>query len=181
MEGSLPLARMGAVDFVEPVSCWTLDGFSLYTGGARRGFYDDISYGFTNLESAASGQLHLVEKEVNFMKPVLRGEIYSAVLDNIVGSEQAGYRPVLILQSDRLNQNSPTVIVAPITSIIKHTFFQAHCILPLDSPLPERSMVLAEQIRAIDRQRLENYIGRLQAKEMRRVEQAMCYSLGLLE
>jgi len=67
-----------------------LDGSSLYIGRAWRGFYDDISYEFANLESAASGQLHLIAKEVNFMKPVLRGEIYSAALDNIVGSEQAG-------------------------------------------------------------------------------------------
>ena len=115
------------------------------------------------------------------MKPILRGEIYFAVLDNTVGSEQAGYRPVLILQCDSLNRNSPTTVVAPITSIIKYPFLQAHCIFPVNHPLRERSMVLTEQVRAIDRQRLGAYIGRLQEGEMRRVEQALCYSLGLLE
>ena len=115
------------------------------------------------------------------MEPIVRGEIYYAALNNAFGSEQAGHRPVLILQSDLLNQNSPTTIVAPITSIIKLPFLQAHCILPDKGPLPERSMVLTEQIRALDRQRLRAYIGRLQANEMREVEQALCFSLGLLE
>jgi len=114
------------------------------------------------------------------MEPILRGEIYYAALDDTLGSEQAGQRPVLILQCDSLNQNSPTVIVAPITSIIKYPFLQAHCILPINRPLPERSMVLTEQIRVIDRQRLSTYIGRLQAKVLRDVEQALCYSLGLI-
>jgi mRNA interferase MazF len=115
------------------------------------------------------------------MEPILRGEIFYADLGNPIGSEQGGHRPVLILQSDPLNQNSPTVIVAPTTSIIKLPFLQAHCILPANRPLRERSMVLTEQVRAIDRQRLGAYIGRLQAKELRDVEQALCYSLGLVE
>ena len=114
------------------------------------------------------------------MDTIHRGDIYYAVLDNTIGSEQAGHRPVLVIQSDLLNQNSPTAIVAPITSIIKHPFLQAHCILPPSCPLRERSMVLTEQIRAIDKQRLGAYIGRLQAKELREIEQALCYSLGLI-
>jgi len=113
------------------------------------------------------------------MEPISRGEIYYAALDDAIGSEQSGHRPVAIIQSDLLNQNSPTTIVVPITSIIKNPFMQSHCILPPHSPLCERSMALAEQIRTIDRQRLGAYIGRLQAKEMRDVEQALCYSLGL--
>jgi len=115
------------------------------------------------------------------MEPILRGEIFYADLDDAVGSEQGGHRPVLILQSDLLNQNSPTVIVAPTTSIIKLPFLQAHCILPVNRPLRERSMVLTEQVRAIDRQRLGAYVGRLQARELRNVEQALCFSLGLIE
>jgi len=114
------------------------------------------------------------------LEPISRGEIYYAALDNTIGSEQAGQRPVLILQCEQLNQKSPTAIVIPITSIIKHPFMQSHCILPLNRPLRERSMVLTEQVRAIDRQRLGAYIGRLQAKELRDVEQALCFSLGLI-
>jgi len=115
------------------------------------------------------------------MEPILRGEIYSADLDNTRGSEQAGFRPVLILQTDLLNQNSPTAIVAPITSIIKLPFLPSHYILDEHCPLHERSMVLTEQIRTIDRQRLGAYIGRLQANDVRGVEQALCFSLGLVE
>jgi len=114
------------------------------------------------------------------MDSILRGEIYYAALDDTIGSEQAGHRPVLILQTDLLNQNSPTAIVAPITSTIKHPFLQAHCILPPNYPLRERSMVLTEQVRAIDRQRLGAYVGRLQTKYLRDVEQALCFSLGLI-
>jgi len=113
------------------------------------------------------------------MNTIYRGEIYYAALDNTIGSEQAGHRPVLVIQSDLLNQNSPTAIVAPITSIIKHPFLQAHCILPPSCPLRERSMVLTEQIRAIDKQRLGAFVGRLQAKEMCDVEQALRFSQGL--
>jgi len=110
----------------------------------------------------------------------LRGEIYYADLDDTLGSEQAGQRPVLILQADSLNQNSPTTVVAPITSIIKYPFMQSHCILPINCPLRERSMVLTEQVRVIDRQRLGAYVGRLQTAVMRDVEQALCFSLGLI-
>ena len=114
------------------------------------------------------------------MEPILRGEIYYAALDDTIGSEQAGHRPVLILQTDLLNQKSPTTIVVPITSIIKNPFMQSHCILPPHSPLRERSMVLTEQVRAIDRRRIGAYVGRLRTKDIRDVEQALCYSLGLI-
>ena len=115
------------------------------------------------------------------MEPITRGEIYYTNLDDAIGCEQGGHRPVLILQSDLLNPTSPTAIVAPITSIIKNPFMQSHCILPPHSPLRERSMVLTEQVRTLDRQRLGAYVGRLQAKELRDVEQALCYTLGLIE
>ena len=114
------------------------------------------------------------------MEPILRGEIYSAALYNTIGSEQAGFRPVLVLQTDLLNQNSPTAIIAPVTSQIKFPFLQAHFILDEHCPLHERSMVLTEQLRAIDRQRLGPYIGRLSVNDMRGVEQALCFSLGLV-
>jgi len=113
------------------------------------------------------------------MQPIMRGEIYYAALDNSIGSEQAGQRPVLIVQADPLNQNSPTAIIAPITSVLKNPFMQSHCILPISCPLRERSMVLAEQIRAIDRRRLGAYVGPLKSADMHEVEQALKYCLGL--
>ena len=112
------------------------------------------------------------------MKSILRGEIYYATLDGI-GSEQSGQRPVLVLQSDFLNLNSPTTIVAPITSVLKHSKLKSHCVLPAGRPLREKSMVLAEQVRVIDRQRLEAFIGQVIAHDMRRVERALDYTLGL--
>jgi len=114
------------------------------------------------------------------MKYIQRGEIYSAALDDTIGSEQGGQRPVLILQRSRLCRSSPTVIVAPITSNLKHPSMQAHYILDESCPLHERSMVLTEQIRALDKQRLGAYIGHLHAEDMLAVGQALRYSLGLI-
>jgi mRNA interferase MazF len=149
--------------------------------GARHGFYDDITYGFANLNSAAPGLLHPIQSEevVYYMKHIRRGEIYNAALGDTVGSEQGGLRPVLILQHSRLCRSSPTVIVAPITSHLKYPSMRAHHVLDERCPLHERSMVLTEQIRAIDKRRLGAYIGRLQAKDMLEVGKALRYSLGL--
>ena len=114
------------------------------------------------------------------MEPILRGEIFFADLHNSIGSEQAGQRPVIILQNDLLNENSPTTIVAPITSVLKNQHMRSHCMLPPGCRLHEPSMVLTEQLRTIDRRRLGAYIGRLQAQDIRSVEHALSYSLGLI-
>jgi len=113
------------------------------------------------------------------MDSINRGEIWYANLDDALGSEQQFRRPVLVLQNKRLNQSSPTVIVAPITAQIKHPFMRAHYILDERCPLREHSMVLTEQVRAIDKRRLENYIGRLLGKDMLAIGRALRYSLGL--
>lgn len=112
------------------------------------------------------------------MHSTYRGEIYYATLDGI-GSEQSGQRPVIILQSDFLNLNSPTTIVAPITSVIKHSNMKSHCVLPTGRPLREKSMVLTEQVRVIDRRRLDVFIGQVSSHDMRRVERALYHSLGV--
>jgi mRNA interferase MazF len=113
------------------------------------------------------------------MDSITRGEIWYCDLDAALGSEQQCRRPVLILQNHKLNQTSPTTIVAPITAQIKHPFMQAHCILDKRRPLYERSMVLAEQIRTVDKRRLQNRVGRLSAKDLLAVGQALRFSLGL--
>jgi len=123
---------------------------------------------------------HPIHQEViYYMRYIRRGEIYNAALGNAVGSEQGGLRPVLILQRSRLCRSSPTVIVAPITSHIKYSSMRSHHILDGTCPLHVRSMVLTEQIRAIDKRRLRAYIGRLQANDMLAVGQALRHSLGL--
>lgn len=110
----------------------------------------------------------------------LRGELYYANLGCGVGSEQEGYRPVIILQNDLQNQHSPTVIVAAITSRKKERS-PIHCPLNREAGLKYPSTILLEQLRTIDKQRLEGYIGKLGQQHMRAVNCAISYSLGLDE
>jgi len=113
------------------------------------------------------------------MDSITRGEIWYADLDDALGSEQQFRRPVVILQNSKLNKASPTAIVAPITAHIKHPYMRAHYILDERCPLRERSMVLTEQMRVIDRRRLQNCIGRLPGKDMLAIGRALRYSLGM--
>lgn len=112
------------------------------------------------------------------MKNIKRGDVYYADLDPVVGSEQNGRRPVLIIQNNVGNKHSPTVIVAIITSKRKAklpTHVEIH--IP---ELPLESMVMLEQLRTIDKQRLECFIGTLDKKYMSKVEIATQISLGII-
>mgnify|MGYP001028646509 CR=1 FL=1 len=110
------------------------------------------------------------------MSNIKRGDIYYATLDPVVGSEQGGNRPVLILQNNTGNKFSPTVIVAPITGRRKKNL-PTH--VPVDiTELPKDSIILLEQIRTIDKRRLCDYVCRLNSKQMKKVEQAINVSLG---
>lgn len=102
-----------------------------------------------------------------------RGDIFKADLDPVIGSEQGGTRPVLIVQNDRGNKTSPTVIVVPITSARKRAL-PTHAQLPDDTPgLSRPSTALAEQVRTIEKSRLSLYLGTLPHEAMRRVERAL--------
>lgn len=107
-----------------------------------------------------------------------RGDIYHANLNPIYGSEQGGYRPVLVLQNNRGNQYSPTVIIAAITSKSK-TKLPMHVPLKQMAGLEKDSVVLLEQIRTIDKGRLDNYVGRLELEQMLKIDEALCSSLGI--
>lgn len=109
-----------------------------------------------------------------------RGDIFFADLSPVVGSEQDGFRPVLVIQNDVGNNHSPTVIVAPISSQIKKTDQPTHVLLPSDLELPEESMVMLEQIRTVDRLRLDRYITTADDQTMRSVNKAIRVSLGLV-
>ena len=112
---------------------------------------------------------------------IKRGELYYADLSPVIGSEQGGVRPVLILQNDVGNKYSPTVIVAAITSQINKAKLPTH--IELDSQtygLPKDSVVLLEQIRTIDKRRLQERIGNLNSLVMNEVNNAMLISLGYL-
>jgi len=110
-----------------------------------------------------------------------RGEIYFAELDPVFGSEQGGHRPVLIIQNDAGNEHSPGVIIAAITSAPAKTLFPVDVVISSrQSGLIQGSRVLLGQIRTIDKRRLEDYVGRLNAAQMAQVDQALKISLGLV-
>lgn len=111
---------------------------------------------------------------------IKKGEIYYADLTPVVGSEQGGIRPVLIIQNDVGNRYSPTVIAAAITSQTNKKEMPTHIKLyGCYRGLHRDSVVLLEQVRTIDRIRLREYIGRLNAVTMQHVDQAIAVSFGL--
>ncbi|MGI6422872.1 MAG: type II toxin-antitoxin system PemK/MazF family toxin [Syntrophomonadaceae bacterium] len=111
---------------------------------------------------------------------IKRGEIYFAQLNPVVGSEQGGIRPVLVIQNDIGNQYSPTTIVLAITSQINKAKLPTHVELKAEQYGLERdSVILAEQIRTIDKTRLKQRIAVLDEEMMNFVDQALEVSLGL--
>ena len=114
------------------------------------------------------------------MSTVRRGDIYFADLSPVVGSEQGGMRPVLIVQNDTGNRHSPTVIAAAITSQTGKARLPTHIELAGAScGLTRDSVILLEQIRTIDKERLSDCLGRISVQDMQRVEAAMAVSLGM--
>lgn len=111
-------------------------------------------------------------------REIKRGDIYHADLNPIFGSEQGGYRPVLIIQNNIGNKYSPTVIVAAITSQPK-TKLPTHVPLQGIDGLEKHSVVLLEQVRTIDKRRLDNYVGTLDRQQMVKVDRALCSSTGV--
>ena len=114
---------------------------------------------------------------------IRRGDMFYADLSPVVGSEQGGIRPVLIIQNDLGNKYSPTVIAAAITSQTGKTKLPTHIKIDSDScGLKSDSVVLAEQIRTIDKSRLKERIGHIDdEKIIDKVNNALCVSFGLEE
>ena len=111
---------------------------------------------------------------------VKRGDIFYADLSPVVGSEQGGVRPVLVVQNDVGNKYSPTVIAAAITSRINKAKMPTHIELSAnDYGLNKDSVILLEQIRTIDKRRLREKIGKLDTDMMDRVNEALFISFGL--
>lgn len=111
---------------------------------------------------------------------IRRGDIYYADLRPVIGSEQGGVRPVLIIQNDVGNKHSPTVICAAITSQMNKAKLPTH--VELDShkyALVKDSVVLLEQIRTIDKKRLKDKVCHLDREVLQKVERALCISLEL--
>ncbi|MCI5791131.1 MAG: type II toxin-antitoxin system PemK/MazF family toxin [Clostridiales bacterium] len=109
---------------------------------------------------------------------IKRGELYYADLSPVVGSEQGGVRPVLIVQNDVGNRYSPTIIAVAVTSQINKAKLPTHIALDTTCGLPKDSVILAEQVRTLDKRRLKDKIGSLDEKSMERVNNALLVSLG---
>jgi len=117
---------------------------------------------------------HMMEASVK------RGDIFYADLSPVVGSEQGGTRPVLIVQNDTGNRHSPTVIAAAITSQTGKARLPTHINIPGGSVgLSKDSVILLEQIRTIDKRRLREHMGRLDEQQMSMVDDAIAVSFGL--
>lgn len=111
---------------------------------------------------------------------VKRGDLFYADLSPVVGSEQGGIRPVLVVQNDVGNKYSPTIIIAAITSQVNKAKLPTHVEISSQSfGLPKNSVVLLEQVRTIDKKRLKEKIGRFDHEVMRKVEDALKISFEL--
>lgn len=112
---------------------------------------------------------------------IKRGELYYADLSPVIGSEQGGVRPVLIVQNDIGNKYSPTIIAAAVTSKLNKAKLPTHIELSaLEYGLAKDSVILLEQIRTIDKKRLKERIGLLSTTKMLQVEKALLISLGVV-
>ena len=109
---------------------------------------------------------------------ISRGDIYYADLSPVIGSEQGGIRPVLVLQNNKGNKFSTTVIVAPISSKLTKNPIPTHVIIRCDS-LEKKSVILLEQIRTIDKVRFQEKLGTLDDYFMKKVNEAIKTSLDL--
>ena len=115
------------------------------------------------------------------IEAIKRGSIFYFDLQTGVGSEQNGIRPVMIVQNDKGNTYSPTVIVVPITSKPKKHYLPTHVYIGRQFGLPEDSMLLAEHIRTVDRKRLLGFVGIANSEFMLKVDKALQISLGLFK
>ena len=112
----------------------------------------------------------------------LRGDMYYADLGRGIGSEQEGYRPVVIIQNNVGNKHSPTVIIASITSQTgMKSKLPTHYYIDAEDGLDLPSIVLLEQLRTVDKRRLGNFIGHLSEKHICGINHALAVSIGLIE
>lgn len=109
-----------------------------------------------------------------------RGDIYYVDLNPVIGSEQRGSRPVVVIQNNSGNRHAPTLIVAMITSkTSKNGQLPTHYLLKENPALDEPSVVLLEQLRTIDKRRVREYLGRTSKREMLAIDKALVKSLSL--
>ncbi len=108
-----------------------------------------------------------------------RGDIYFADLDPVIGSEQGGFRPVLIIQNDLGNRFSPTVIALPLTSKTGKAPLRTHVpLVPPQGGVSRPSIILCEQVRTLEKSRLGRYLGTLRPEKLLLVEHALAAAVG---
>lgn len=113
-------------------------------------------------------------------RTIKRGDIYYADLNPVIGSEQGGTRPVLVISNDIGNKHSPTVIIAAITSrVLTKKKLPTHFYLGEVEGLPANSIILFEQLRTIDKRRLKEYIGMIDSQQILAADKSLLISLGL--
>lgn len=110
---------------------------------------------------------------------IKRGDVFYADLSPVVGSEQGGVRPVVIIQNNVGNKYSPTVIAAAITSQTNKVKLPTHAKVTSDINLPKNSVVLLEQVRTIDKKRLRDKVGHLNQKNMQKIDESLLLSIGI--
>ena len=112
----------------------------------------------------------------------IKGDIFYASLSPVKGSEQDGTRPVVVIQNNLGNKYSPTIIVAPLTEVIKKETLPTHIFIPKTRFLKYDSMILLEQIRTIDRSRLKSYLGRLKNYQLQEIDNSLIktFSINIL-
>jgi mRNA interferase MazF len=113
------------------------------------------------------------------MKEIKRGQIWYADLSPVVGSEQGGYRPILIIQNDIGNKYSPTIIGAVITSRHTKADLPTHIWLNAECGLPKESMVECEQVRTLDKKRLKDFMGTVSKEVMQEIDKGLKISFAL--
>ncbi len=110
---------------------------------------------------------------------IIKGDVFYAALDPVIGSEQDGDRPVVVIQNNDGNKYNPTIVVAPITSAYKRMHLPTHIFVRKNNILRCDSVILVEQIKAIDKSRLRNYLGMLDYNYMKKIDRALIYELDI--
>ena len=112
-------------------------------------------------------------------RKIRRGDIYCADLNPVVGSEQGDRRPIIVVQNDDGNEHSLTVVIVPITATLRKYPLPTHVLIPGCCGLEKDSVALTEQIRTIDRSRLDEYIGHIDQKLQPALDKALAVCIGL--
>ena len=149
-------------------------------------FTPDIDCGVRVAQTIGTSEIYrymesqkLSRRKEGEKRMLCRGDLYYADLSPVVGCEQGGVRPVLIVQNDVGNRYSPTVIVAAVTSRMEKHPLPTHVFINRNSVLQKDSIIMLEQIRTIDKSRLLEYIGHLDCRDMRAVDVSLRISLDM--